>query len=178
MQHTILLAGPELQLIPAHPRFAQALFSLVEQNREHLCHFLSWPHSMAHVDNLTQTLHAQAEAHQAGSARHYVIHYQQHCVGVISLNSIDLQRRCAPIGYWLAQPYQGKGLVSASLQALMRHYVAQREVTRFVIQCISVNLRSNAVARRNGFTLVETRHQACELEGVRYDQNTYLRRFD
>ncbi|ACY85426.1 GNAT family N-acetyltransferase [Edwardsiella piscicida] len=178
MYHTVLQAGPDLALIPAHPRFARALFALVDTNRDHLTRFMPWPHSMVHIDNTLQTLRAQADAHRAGSARHYVLVYRQRCIGLISLNSIDRERRCAPIGYWIDRTHQGKGLMSAALQALMYHCVAQGLVTRFVIQCMVINQRSNAVALRNGFTLVETRRRGEELDGVRYDQNIYLRRFD
>ncbi|WP_416041620.1 GNAT family N-acetyltransferase [Edwardsiella ictaluri] len=178
MHHTALQAGPDLALIPAHPRFAHALFTLVDNNRDHLARFMPWSYSMVHVDNTLQTLSAQADAHWAGSARYYVIVYRQQCIGLISLNSIDRERRCAPIGYWIDRAHQGKGLISAALQALMRHCVAQGLVTRFVIQCMVINRRSNAVAQRNGFTLIETRHNGEELDGVCYDQNIYLRRFD
>ena len=76
------------------------------------------------------------------------------------------------------QNVQGKGTLSAALQAFIHYYAERGEIRRFVIKCRVDNLRSNQVALRNGFQLEGCLRQAEFLNGVYHDQNIYARIVD
>lgn len=103
----------------------------------------------------------------------YLIQYKTQLIGVISFNRIDPANQEVDIGYWLAQDWQGKGIVSQCLTGLsdMHKGIYQH----FVLKCAVKNVKSNAVARRNGFTFCERLPQAECLNGVYYDQNKYVK---
>jgi ribosomal-protein-serine acetyltransferase len=71
--------------------------------------------------------------------------------GVASFHRIDWQNRATCIGYWLAEKYQGRGLVTASCHVLIDHAFAALNLHRLVISCAPGNTRSRAVAQRLGF---------------------------
>jgi ribosomal-protein-serine acetyltransferase len=56
------------------------------------------------------------------------------------------------IGYWIRSVYEGRGLVTRGVQAMIELAFRERSVHRVVIHAGVDNLRSRAVAERLGFT--------------------------
>ncbi len=108
----------------------------------------------------------------------YLIFCQNEMAGVLSFNVIEPINKVAYIGYWLDESLQGQGVMSQSLQALMAHYARRGDIRRFVIKCRVDNQASNAVARRNHFTLEGCMKQAEYLNGDYHDVNMYARIID
>ncbi|MEL7360384.1 MAG: GNAT family protein, partial [Cyanobacteria bacterium J06560_6] len=73
-------------------------------------------------------------------------------VGVAGLNGISWSDRSSSIGYWIAEPYQGKGLITRSCRAILDHAFQDRSLNRIAILCASQNVRSQAIPQRLGFT--------------------------
>lgn len=69
------------------------------------------------------------------------------------------------IGYWLDPRFWGKGLVTSAALALSDTALAIPEIEGVEIRCHQANRRSIAVARRLGFTLVETRDHSIDAPG-------------
>ena len=61
------------------------------------------------------------------------------------------------IGYWLAADRQGAGLMTRAARALTDVARSVEGVTRVEIHCDPANVRSSAIPRRLGYTLVELR---------------------
>ena len=130
---------------------AAEIFAVVDSNRAYLRRWLPW------LDR-TQTLEdsqcfLEEVAQQAESNRNIqtAILFDGQIVGVASYHRIDWQNRATCIGYWLAEKYQGRGLVTASCQVLVDHAFASLNLHRLVIACAPGNTRSRAVAQRLGF---------------------------
>ena len=115
--------------------------------------------------------------HQRGYAKMFLIFHDDALAGVLSFNAIEPANKTGYIGYWLDEAHQGRGILSRSLQAFMRHYVELGTVRRFVIKCRVDNHSSNAVALRNGFMLEGCLREAEYLNGRYDDVNTYARLF-
>lgn len=115
--------------------------------------------------------------HQRGYAKMFLIFHDDALAGVLSFNAIEPANKTGYIGYWLDEAHQGKGILSRSLQAFMRHYVELGTVRRFVIKCRVDNHSSNAAALRNGFMLEGCLREAEYLNGRYDDVNTYARLF-
>jgi len=69
------------------------------------------------------------------------------------------------IGYWLDQRFWGRGLITSAAQALIDAALEIPEIDSVEIRCDQANDRSVAVARRLGFTLVETRDHSIDAPG-------------
>ncbi|MBB1200745.1 50S ribosomal protein L7/L12-serine acetyltransferase [Enterobacteriaceae bacterium 89] len=168
----------ELSLHAANERYVAELHQLVLKNRHWLQESLNWPQFVGGEDDTRQNMLSNRMLHQRGYAKMFLIVLQNAVVGVISFNSIEPLNKAGFIGYWLDQDAQGKGILSAALQALMRYYADQGEIRRFVIKCRVDNERSNQVALRNGFELEGRLRQAEYLNGHYHDQNIYARIFE
>jgi ribosomal-protein-serine acetyltransferase len=150
-----------------------ALHQLVMKNKTWLAQSLNWAPLITQEAQTRQNVQGNIMLHQRGIAKMFMIFQDQQLVGVLSFNQIEPLNKTGYIGYWLDEDAQGKGILSAALQAFIHYFAERAEVRRFVIKCRVDNLRSNQVALRNGFTLEGCLKQAEFMGGVYCDQNIY-----
>lgn len=75
-------------------------------------------------------------------------------IGGIGYNEIDLgKNHVAEIGYWLAKPFWGKGIMSAAVQAVSDFGFEEFELYRITAGVFFENKRSARVLEKAGFNL-------------------------
>lgn len=174
----IITATPEISLHAVNEDHVAALHQLVMRNKTWLQQTLNWPQWVKSEQDTQQNVQGNMMLHQRGIAKMFLIFAHDEMVGVLSFNQIEVSNKTGYIGYWLDEHAQGKGILSAALQAFIDYFAERGVVRRFVIKCRVDNLRSNQVALRNGFTLEGCLRQAEFLNDVYYDQNIYARIID
>lgn len=80
----------------------------------------------------------------------YALSLRGHVVGSVGL-TFEPEHARAEIGYWLGEPYRGRGLMRAAVQVLSEHIFAERNVNRIYGLCFPENSASHAVLRGAGF---------------------------
>lgn len=174
----IIPVSSTLSLHAVDESHVPALHQLVIKNRDWLSASMNWPLLVTREQDTHQHVLGNMMLHQRGIVKMFMIFEHDALVGVLSFNQIEPTNKTGYIGYWLDESAQGKGILSASLQAFIGYFVQSGEVRRFVIKCRVDNARSNQVALRNGFSLEGCLKQAEFLNGVYYDQNIYARIID
>ncbi|BCA39530.1 50S ribosomal protein L7/L12-serine acetyltransferase [Kluyvera ascorbata] len=169
----IITVNDTVTLHAVNESHVTGLFELVMRNKVWLQQTLNWPQFVNSEQDSRQNVQGNMMLHQRGIAKMFLIFVDDTMAGVLSFNQIEPSNKTGYIGYWLDEDVQGKGILSASLQAFVRYYAERGEIRRFVIKCRVDNLRSNQVALRNGFALEGCLRQAEFLNGVYYDQNIY-----
>lgn len=143
----------DLELKLVHPSFAPRYLELVTQHQESLAEWLVWPphgdSKTFFLDFVKRALHEYAD----GKGVPCAMFYQGALVGNAALTRIQPELKKAEIGYWLASDYQGKGIVTRSVNALMRHAFDDLGLDVIHICAAEQNSRSRAVAERLGMTL-------------------------
>jgi ribosomal-protein-serine acetyltransferase len=131
----------------------QALFELIEQNREHLRVWLPWVDSTRTLEDTRQFVRFALRQHARSSAMTASIWQQGRMVGLIGYNYIDHLNRQTELGYWLGAAYQGQGIMTAACRAMIRYAFVHLEMARVEIRCAVENRRSRAIPERLGFEL-------------------------
>jgi RimJ/RimL family protein N-acetyltransferase len=85
------------------------------------------------------------------SARRFLAFTDDMFVGSFSVMEIDLDARCAEIGYWVAAPARGRGLATRALTLLRDWAAAALGLERIVLLIHEDNLPSRRLAERTGF---------------------------
>ena len=93
---------------------------------------------------------------------------------MIGYNQLDWQNRIGYIGYWLAQDYQGKGLMTTSCKAIVDYGFGVLNLNRLVITCATENKPSQAIPNRLGFTHEGTTRDAEWLYDHFVDHEIYV----
>ncbi|MEO3988778.1 50S ribosomal protein L7/L12-serine acetyltransferase [Pseudocitrobacter cyperus] len=177
-QQESIAVNASVRLDAVNESHIPALHQLVMKNRMWLSESMNWPLLVNSEQDTRQFVLGNIMLHQRGIAKMFMIFQGDELVGVLSFNQIEPANKTGYIGYWLDEAAQGRGILSASLQAFIHYFVESGDIRRFVIKCRVDNARSNQVALRNGFALEGCLKQAEFLNGVYYDQNIYARIID
>ena len=111
--------------------------------RDHMPH----PYTLAHAEEyLRKVQHQQPELSLC-------IDVDGRAVGGISLHpSEDVHRLTAELGYWLAEPFWGRGIATAAVNAIVGHGFALLPLVRIEAHVFANNPASARVLEKAGFT--------------------------
>ncbi len=139
-----------IQLRLLEERHAEVLYLLTDRNREHLRKWLPWVDRVVSVQDTRSFIRLSLKQFEASKGIQTGIWYNGELVGVIGCE-IDLENRTATIGYWLAAPFQGRGIMTRACRALVQYLFGEKDVNRIEIRCAVENKRSRAIPERLGF---------------------------
>ena len=95
-------------------------------------------------------------------------------VGSISLTlGSDVYRRSAELGYWLAEPFWGRGLMTSAVAEMCREGFGTWDIVRIYAEPYARNLASRRVLEKAGFTLEGTFRQSVCKNGEMLDACIY-----
>ncbi|WP_375750444.1 GNAT family N-acetyltransferase [Vibrio sp. HN007] len=143
----------EIELCLVDYRLAPVYVELAKQNYDNLSQWLQWPRVSKTEENfkafIKQSLHDYAD----GKSLVCAIQYNGKIVGNIGFNTIAPEREMVEIGYWLAEPFQGKGIVTRCCQHLIHHAFNNMGISKVQICAAEGNKASRAVCERLEMTL-------------------------
>ena len=71
--------------------------------------------------------------------------------GVGGYNKVDWTNKRAELGYWIAEEYEGQGLITKACRSLTENAFKKWKLHKVEIHCAVANKRSRAVPTRLGF---------------------------
>jgi ribosomal-protein-serine acetyltransferase len=147
-------------------RHAEAIYAVVEANRDYLARWLPW--APGQTRDLTLEFIRRVRREYAEN-RGYTLTIVRgdEPIGTVGFNAIDWTNRQALIGYWLAESAQGQGIMTAAVNALTAHGFDDMGLHRLEIRAGVENKPSRAVAERCGYQFEGVRREA-ELVGGRW----------
>ncbi len=149
-----------LVLEPLVQTHAEALYQLVNTNRQHLRKWLPWVDRMVSEEQFKQFTE-EAEKRSAGDQDYpYIILHHGEMAGRIGMYNINRQNQCGSIGYWLGENFLGKGIVQQSCKAFINYAFINWNLNRIEIRCGTENHKSRAVPDKLGFLLEGVIRQA------------------
>lgn len=162
-----------LSLALVQPSFAKDFLAIIEEQREELSAFLTWP-AKAHdeaffLKYIGDVLHSYAD----GTAMVCSIIYEGKVVGNIGLNTINHELKKANLGYWISQHYRGRGLITRCTSEFIKIAFEELGLSKVEIKAAINNTASRAVPERLGFTLEGIITQAENVNGKLYDHAVY-----
>ena len=104
----------------------------------------------------------------------YCIEINREAAGNISFNRCtDVERHNAELGYWLAEPYWGKGIMTRMLKSAIDNYFLQTDVIRIYANVYASNPASMRVLEKVGFRKCGIHHKSCFKNGQFIDCHYY-----
>ena len=141
----------EIKLSLSIPQYAEKLFMLTDKNRDFLKQWLPWLDTVTKPSDTKDFIEAQLLRFQQGEALHVTIFYQDKIAGVLGYNHIDQVNGIGYAGYWLAQEFNGKGIMTESVKDLVYLGLEYYSLNRIDIRCAVNNHKSRAIPERLGF---------------------------
>lgn len=129
---------------------ARGVFRLTEQNRDFLREWLPWVDGVNELEDTSAFITGTIDQYEKGRGLHFLIEYQGIPAGVIGLHPIDRPNRNAEIGYWLGEEFTGMGLMTKSVEQLLKIGFQELNLNRIEIRCAEDNKSSSGIAEAVG----------------------------
>jgi ribosomal-protein-serine acetyltransferase len=139
---------------------ADELFTLIDANRAYLRVWLPWLDRINSDDDTKKFIDFTLQQFAKNRSSIAGIFYEGSIVGLIGYNQIDRLNRIGFIGYWLAENYQGRGIMTIACRATIDYGFTTLKLNRLVIACATENRPSRSIPERLGFSHEGTAHQA------------------
>ena len=85
----------------------------------------------------------------------------------------DIERVSAEIGYWVAEPFWGRGIATEAVRAVTRYALEHHELTRIFAVPFTRNVASCRVLEKAGYVFEGTLRRSAIKDGVIIDQCLY-----
>jgi ribosomal-protein-serine acetyltransferase len=141
---------------------AEEAYRLVVGERARLREWLPWVDGTTSVEVERDFLRGVEAVNNAGVGVHATIRQEGQFAGFIGLR-IDPLRHGAEIGYWLAGEFEGRGIMSRAVAAMVDAGVGPLGLNRIELLAATDNVRSRAIAERLGMAFEGVRREAEEL---------------
>lgn len=129
---------------------AATVFALVDAERERLRRWMPWVDATETVEDQRRWIERSIGAEHDREANGIWL-TDGTLVGTIGL-SVNTLENGGEIGYWIAEPYEGRGLVTRACAAMLDFAFDRLRLHRVMIRAAVANARSRAIAERLGFT--------------------------
>lgn len=143
--------GEGLHIRLLEQKDAPALYALIDANRKELRDWLPWVDRTKSLSDSIAFIHNALEQHKSITGLHAGIWQDDRLIGVIAYVNIDVNNRRAMIGYWLGEPYRGKGYMTRACAAMVDVAFNKLLLNKVDIYCGVGNLKSRAIPERLGF---------------------------
>ncbi|AIF42818.1 GNAT family N-acetyltransferase [Virgibacillus sp. SK37] len=130
---------------------AKELFALVDKDRSYLREWLPWVDSMKQVEDYEPIIDMWLNQFSSHNGFQAGILYKGKLAGMVGFHGIDQANKKTSIGYWLANSYQGNGIMTIAVKALIEQAFNEYGLNRVEIQCGVDNIKSRSIPERLGF---------------------------
>ncbi len=149
----LVIETPRIRLRPQAESDAEAFFPFVSDPE--LSPYVTWA-AHSRLDETREWLRTGAERVAAGSDMIWTIEHEGAPVGCIGLHGITWGVRAvrfdkAEIGYWIARPLWGKGLMTEAATLATRWAFETLGLHKLTIGCFEPNIGSRRVIEKVGF---------------------------
>lgn len=85
----------------------------------------------------------------------------------------DVYRKNAELGYWIAEPFWGKGIVPEAVKLMVAYGFRTFDITRIFARPFGINFKSQRVLEKTGFTLEAELKETYYKFGIVHDEMIY-----
>ena len=124
----------------------------MEKNREAFRPYLDWIDTTTSDKDVEDFILKCKKGFEEKTSADFGVLYEGKWVGSMGFHDIRHDHHRAAIGYWLDREYQGKGIMTACVKAIINYGFTELNLNRIEIQCEMNNLKSKAIPERLGFT--------------------------
>ncbi len=84
--------------------------------------------------------------------QNFAIRYGGHFVGIMGIHPFDdIYRKTAELGYWIGEPYWGKGIITAAIPLILKYGWDELNLNRIQASVFEYNRASMKALEKSGF---------------------------
>ena len=130
---------------------AQTFFDVARKNDTYLRQWLPWLDEDKTVADTENYIKGSNERFIKNEGLDLSIWYDNQLVGGIGLYPVDTTHKKTSVAYWLAEEFQGKGIMTDSLKVVISYAFIEMKLNRLEVCCAIGNIKSSALPKKLGF---------------------------
>ncbi|MDD4604441.1 MAG: GNAT family protein [Bacteroidales bacterium] len=138
---------------------ADDIFHTIINQQKYLGKWLPFVEFTLEIEDTKKYIQSIVDSQKENCDCVFVIRFKDEFAGLIGLKGTDKPNKKTEIGYWLSEPFQKNGIMTASVRSLVQFAYNNLDINRVQIKCAVGNIPSKNIPKRLGF----------ELEGIERD---------
>jgi RimJ/RimL family protein N-acetyltransferase len=132
---------------------------------------IPFPYTEADADRFLDIVRSASE--QCGGPVHFALRdTDNRLIGACGFEGLVPGHR-AEVGYWLARPFWGRGIMTATVASIRDFALDQWKLVRITAQVFSLNTASSRVLEKNGFVCEGMQRKSFLKDGRFIDARVY-----
>jgi len=159
-----------------HPSHADAVFEIVDRNRELFSKWLVWIENSKSVEDTRAFIRSAMQKYADLSEVTCVIFYKGVLVGNVALLNLKNKPNDTAkgeLGYWLDSAYHKRGIMRRAISKMLEIGFGYYECNKIYIRCATTNERSCNIPQKLGFVHEGVFREDILVNGVKMDANIY-----
>jgi len=148
---------------------AENLYDLICTNRKYLRKWLTWVDETKYLDDTISYVQSVLDRDMFSGRYVLEIRHYDELAGIIDFHNGDKINMIVEIGYWLAEKFQGKGIITKSCRSCIDYAFQSLDFNRVVIKCAVGNHRSIGIPERLNFKFEGIEREGQNLNGIYTD---------
>lgn len=149
---TKLFVNEDIVLTPVLPEDADDIFSVIDRERKYLGRWLPFVEFSTEVSDTRRFVESVMVEGSGPANIVYAIRFQGRFAGLIGYKFTDSANRKTEIGYWISERFQGKGIITRSVRAMINQAFNDWNFHRVQINVATGNQRSKRIPKKLNFT--------------------------
>jgi ribosomal-protein-serine acetyltransferase len=130
---------------------SEQLLAITNRSRNYLREWLGWVDATNTVHDFIRYEKMMAEQFAERKALSTLILYNGEAVGKMTINTINWSNKCAEIGYYLDEKFQGSGIMTRATKGMLDIAFEEFGVQKVEIRVAEKNQKSRQIPERLGF---------------------------
>jgi ribosomal-protein-serine acetyltransferase len=147
------LLSERLSIAPLTKEDINDFWLAVNESLPSLIPWMIWIQEPFTRSYATEIAHEAIHLQFENRAIQFVLRYNSSFIGMVSLNAIDWEEKCADIGYWIHRDYERKGFAQEAVKALSDLALNAFGLKTLSIRCSTRNQNSQKIPEKLGFSL-------------------------
>ncbi len=135
------------------PSDGQTIFNILTKQRAYFSEWLPFVQFTHKVEDSKGFVAMAIEQRKTKGEYVFKICHEDRMVGLLGMKDTDYINKNTELGYWIAQDFQGRGIMTKAVSTLVNQLFASHKIERVQICCAVGNEKSIAIPKRLGFTL-------------------------
>lgn len=149
------------------------LYTLIDASRDHLKEWMTWIHKVNSEEDIREATKRNLQQFADQTGMHYLIMFKGEIAGTVGLKGFNWDVKSAEIGYWLGPDFQGKGIMTRAVNALMEYGFDYVGLDKLEVWAAEGNTRSRSIPERLGFVQEGKRRQNEILDATYHNMIIY-----
>ena len=141
----------ELSLKLVTEKDAEEVYQMIDSSRDHFREWLGWLDHSTKVEDAKANIQANLKRFISNEGLDTAIVYKGKIVGKIGFNTINRANQTASIGYMLDEAFQGKGIMTRAVKAMLKIAFEEYRLHKVEIHAAVGNIKSRNIPIRLGF---------------------------